>query len=83
MGGGITRPRNGPIGVNGSRIARIVTARVVKINGLLAWLFQNGVCWVLMTKTTSDWVLMDSMNHAVWKSGGEAWNTNIMTPKVR
>ena len=36
--GGITRPSNGPRGVNGKSIGIITVASVLKMSGLLGWL---------------------------------------------
>jgi len=36
--GGITRPSNGPSGVNGRSIGIITVASVLKMSGLLGWL---------------------------------------------
>ena len=55
-------------GEYGNTMPKITTARLLAMRSLLGVLLKKGDRLVRIAKTTSVWVVMDSMNHAVWKN---------------
>src|SRR5664279_3515129 len=81
-GGGATKPNQSPIGVNGKVIATAsATSDDAASTG--SGRFCHGRPLVRIMNITRICVAIDSRNHVVRNSSGEALNTNTSAPKVK
>src|SRR5665647_137419 len=81
-GGGATKPSCAANGVNGNAIANRTTVKEVMVSAMLGRLL-NGLPRVRITKITSTWVAMDSMNQPVWNSSSPAPKTFSRMKNIR